>query len=143
MNKDWITRFEAAIARSSPEQEEEFLLLADEAEGNCTIDVARVLLKSFLAKEDFGTQERVVSVLATADKIDAITAILEELPRLMRETPDWAEILVGQEVDRRPELLSTIARTTSPLVRIALNELLCDSDFEKSYPNAQEVLRGM
>lgn len=139
MNEKWKAQFLDASLRGDVRQEQEFLSLVDQVDGHCSLEVARVLMKSFAASPDFGTQERVVSVLASADKSDAVTAILEELPRLVVEAPEWAEVLVGQEVDRRPELLSQLASRLSPEVQNALRKLLTDPDFRELYPAAEKL----
>ena len=140
MDEKWKQRFLEAMRRRDVTEEQEFLSLVDQVEGNCPLDVARVFMKSFSDTPDFGTQERVVSQLASAEKSDAITAILDELPRLLVEAREWAAVLVGQEVDRRPELLVQLARQSSPDVRQALLTLLADDDFRDFYPNAKTLM---
>lgn len=139
MNEKWKAQFLDASLRGDARQEQEFLSLVDQVDRCCSLEVARVLMKSFTASPDFGTQERVVSVLASADKSDAVTAILEELPRLLVEAPEWAEVLVGQEVDRRPELISQLANRLSTDVQNALRKLLADKDFRELYPAAEKL----
>lgn len=140
MDEKWKQHFLEAMRRRDITEEQEFLSLVDQVEGNCPLDVARVLMKSFSDTPDFGTQERVVSQLASAEKSDAITAILDELPRLLVEAREWAAVLVGQEVDRRPELLVQLARQSSPDVRQALLTLLAEDDFTDFYPNAKSLM---
>jgi hypothetical protein len=127
------------MQRGDVDREREFLFLLDQVEGRCSLEVARVLMKSFTSTPDFGTQERVVSVLASAVKSDAVTAMLEELPRMIVEAPEWAEVLIGQEVDRRPELLAKLARGSSADVQQSLQHLLADADFREFYPNANTL----
>lgn len=139
MDALWKDLFLQAMARGNPERDSEFLALVDQAEGQCSLDVARVLMKSFSSAPDFGTQERVVSVLASAEKSDAIKALLEELPRLLEDANEWAEVLIGQEVDRRPELLLAVARRSSPESKQALRLLLRSPGFDEIYPNAKTI----
>lgn len=143
MDNVWKERFLTAMKRHDYQQEQEFLTLVDQAEGHCSLEIARVLMKSFTASPDFGTQERVVSVLASADKSDMVTAILDELPRLLVDAPDWAEILIGQEVDRRPEFLVRVAKQSRLEVRVALQQLLANQNFNEFYPNAKTILNGI
>lgn len=103
MNTEWEKNLLEASKRTNEDEEKEFLRLVDQAEGNCSIETVRILMKTFSAKPDYGTQERVESVLATAEAEDVTKGILEELPRLIAEAPEWAESLIGLEVDNRLE----------------------------------------
>jgi hypothetical protein len=96
-------------------------------------------MKTFSDTPDYGTQKRVVSTLATADDQIVTQAILEELPRLVKEAPEWAEALVGLEVDKRPELLQKVASQMPESVRKALRELLAKKDFQDFYPGACRI----
>jgi hypothetical protein len=140
MNEQWKNSFLGVMRRNDVEQEKEFLHLVDQVRNRCNLDVARTLMKSFLGKPDYGTQERVISVLASADRCDAIRALLEELPRLIKEAPEWAETLTGQEVDRRPELLAEVAKSVSDESVRALQTLLFADSFRESYPNAKKLV---
>ena len=137
VTEQWKVKFLEAMRRSSRSQEMEFLALVDQVASSCSIDVARVLMKSFSSRADYGTQERVVSVLASANRRDAITALLEELPRLILEAPDWAEDLVGQEIDRCHELLMELARGSSQEIVNSLRKLLTKEDFLDLHPKAK------
>lgn len=109
MDESWKTRILKASERPSEREEREFLELVDQANGKCTLDVARVLMKTFSDKPDYGTQERVNSVLASGKREDAIVALLEELPRLVKDSPEWAITLVMTEATHAPELLAAVA----------------------------------
>src|SRR5437660_9123245 len=139
MDADWTKKLLHVSKRASEREQEEFLELVDQACGVCTLAVARVLMKTFSDTPDYGTQERVVSTLATADDQIVTQAILEELPRLIKEAPEWAESLVGLEVDKRPELLQRVASQMPESVRKALRELLADKDFQDFYPGACRI----
>ena len=139
MNKDWKQRLLATAKRRDEGQEDEFIQLVDQAKGQCTLEVARTLMKTFSDSPDYGTQERVVSVLASANERDVTTAILEELPRLLKEAPEWAENLVGPEVDNRPALLQSVVEEVSDDIRQSLRVLLSKEDFIDFYPNAKNI----
>lgn len=134
--ENWRERFLKAASVSPSKRGAEFIELVDEVDGRCSLDVARVLMSSFGRAEDFGTQEAVVSVLASASKSDAIRAILEELPRLVMEAPEWADVLIGQEVERRPELLLSIVQTMSKDISEILSCVVNGKDFVDLYDNA-------
>jgi len=139
MNADWEKKLLEAAKRSNEEEEKEFLRLVDMAEGNCSLDAVRSLMKTFSAQPDYGTQERVESVLATAKDKDVTRGILEELPRLLAEAPEWAESLVGIEVDNRLELLSSIAATMPDNVKNCLRQLTQSDEFVDFYPAAKNL----
>jgi hypothetical protein len=139
MNTDWEKRLLDAAKRSNEAEEKEFLRLVDMAEGNCSLDTVRSLMKTFADEPDYGTQERVESVLATAKAEDVTRGILEELPRLMTEAPEWAESLVGVEVDNRLELLSSIAAGMPDNIKDCLRQLTQSDEFIDFYPAAKNL----
>lgn len=124
MDDNWIKKLLEASERLTPEQEQEFVNLVSEASGKCSLEVARVLMKTFCDKPDYGTQERVNSVLATADRSIVIQALLEELPRLIKEAPEWANCLVAQEVNFRIKLVENVALKMPKNVQNILKEIL-------------------
>jgi hypothetical protein len=117
-----------------------FLDLVDQSAGRVSLQVARVLMKTFSDKPDYGSQERVVGVLATAAPEVALQAELEELPRLLLEAPEWAEALIGEEVEHRPGLLRKVARKLSPTIQASLRQLLTQPEFAEFFPNAKSCL---
>lgn len=66
MDIDWADAVLSASQRRDEAEEDCFLALVDQADGRCTLEVARVLMKTFSDVPDYGTQERVRSVLAGA-----------------------------------------------------------------------------
>ena len=136
MDNHWKERFLKVFSRNTVAEEQEFLSLVDQVENHIDIETARILMKSFLPKPDHGTQERVVSVLESGNKDIVVAALLEELPRLMQETPDWAEVLIGQEVDRRPEVLEEMATKSSSTSLAALRKLFSQKGFYELFPNS-------
>ncbi len=139
MNTDWEKKLLDAAKRSNEAEEKEFLRLVDMAEGNCSLDAVRSLMKTFSNKPDYGTQERVESVLATAKAEDVTRGILEELPRLMAEAPEWAESLVGVEVENRLELISSIAASMPDNIKDCLRQLTQSEEFIDFYPAAKSL----
>jgi len=139
MNTDWEKKLLEAAKRSNEAEEKEFLRLVDMAEGNCSLDTVRSLMKTFSDELDYGTQERVESVLATAKAEDVTRGILEELPRLMTEAPEWAESLVGVEVDNRLELISSIAASMPDNIKDCLRQLTQSEEFIDFYPAVKNL----
>lgn len=141
MDADWSHELLRASRRRGEAEEQRFLALVDQAVGKCTLEVAKVLMKTFSDAPDFGTQERVCSALASARPEVQIRAMLEELPRLLLEAPQWAESLIGEEVEHRPALLKSIAASMPGEVRMALRQLLSNKDFRDFYPSATSILK--
>lgn len=139
MDIKWADEVLSASRRGDEAEEQRFLTLVDQALGRCTLEVAKVLMKTFTDVPDFGTQERVCNLLASALPEVAIRAKLEELPRLIVEAPEWAESLIGEEVEHRPGLLNSTAVSMPAAVKMALRQLLGKKDFRDFYPNAAGV----
>jgi uncharacterized protein YpbB len=129
IDEKWSQNLLNASNRSDEREEKEFLRLVDKVFNNCSLETARVLMKTFSDVEDYGTQERVCSVLATADEAVVTQAILEELPRLVNEAPEWAEFLLGLEVENRGVLLEKIAAQMPENIRQILHIFLTKEDF--------------
>ena len=136
----WQLALRVAAARDNDEQTWQFLALVDRASGRVCRETARALLATFSARPDYGTQERVCGVLSTGDPDVVLDAILQELPRLVEEAPDWAEVLFGGEVHWRPAETSAAIRRASPEARRTAIRLLRRPDFARFYANSGEVL---
>jgi len=137
MDSDWETKLLAASKRESEEQEKYFLSLLDQASGNIDFNTAKTLMKTYTSNPDYGTQERVESVLETGEKKLVLQAILEEMPRLVIEAPEWAEALLGQEVEHRVFLVKEMLGLMSPQVKDAVNKVAESKAFVSFYPNAE------
>lgn len=139
MDRDWKERVLRLRHHSTEAEAREYVALVDQALGNCTSEVADVLLLTFTSEEDYGVQESVVSALGTAEPEVYHVALLKALPRLLREAPEWAEILVGREVHFAPFLLTSTANHMDREVKEVLVSLITQPDFIEFYPNAVEV----
>lgn len=137
MRIDWENQLLAASSRDSEQQEHEFLSLVDEVANNVDLEIARVLMKTYLAKPDFGTQDSVESVLATGTPEIVVRAVLEEMPRLTSEAPEWAVTLLGQELEHRPALLLAAMEVMPNEVKAAVTAVASDSEFLEFYANAK------
>jgi hypothetical protein len=139
MDPAWENELLIASQRRDQAEQQRFLTLVDQAFDRCTFTVAKALMKTFSGVPDFGAQERVCSVLASASPECAIRAKLEELPRLVIEAPEWAESLIGEEIEHRPELLNAVAASMPASVKASLRQLLDNKEFRDFYPNAAGV----
>src|SRR5262245_39638287 len=135
MDPEWEQQVLVASGRQNEAEERRFVELVEQANNRCTLAVARVLMKTFSDAPDFGTQEIVGSVLASAAPEISLRAILEELPRLVAEAPEWAKSLIGEEVEHRPTLLKSIATSMPAKVKLSLRQLLGNKDFRDFYPS--------
>ncbi len=142
LDDKWKSALLISSARESTEQESDFLDLVDAADEKIDFEVAVVLLKTFIAKPDYGTQERVVSVLSSGRPEIVIKAILQELPRLVAEASEWAFVLMGTEVEFRPALTARLLLQAEDDVKNAASTVLCHEEFLSLYPNAPYVIRN-
>jgi len=143
LDTTWEKELLAASARLSQAQEETFLKLVDAAEGRIDDTIARVLLGTFSAREDYGTQERVVSVLSSGSDQTVIDAIVNEMPRLALEAPEWAQALLGTEVEFRPELTARALSQAPTDCRMAAENILKNEEFRSQHPNTELVLEQL
>ena len=141
MTPNWKDRILELKHRTTEAEDAEFVTLVSEATGKCTYEIAKILMLTFTGDQDYGVQECVTSVLASAQSEVRARVLLEELPRLLEEAPKWAEDLVGEEVEFRPLLLASIAKEMSQVVKSDLRRLLTQSSFAKFYPNAEQVMQ--
>ena len=120
-----------------------FVALVDQAKGHCTPDTVAVLMKTFSSEPDYGVQESVISTLSTADPEAYVRALLEELPRLILEAPDWADVLVSHEVELAPERLVSIAKTVDVQLQECLRAFVGTPTFLQQNENADLVFRTL
>ena len=135
----WRDKLLACSARETPEQQASFLRLVDMVYGSVTPDVAQVLVATFTIKADVGTQERVCSILAGAPVDTRVAAILDELPRLMREAPIWADTLMGSLVRHDLMALKRHLHFASVETRQAVRALLARNEFRDLNPEARSL----
>ncbi|WP_052046325.1 hypothetical protein [Candidatus Paracaedibacter symbiosus] len=135
MNTEWGKKLlKISNERENPGMDKEFVDLVYQAEDNCSLETARVLMKTFFDKDDYGTQESVNSVFASANKEIVIQALLEELPRLAKEAPEWAHCLIGTELKFRPELLKKIATQMPAKIKNILEKIIENKKIMNSDP---------
>lgn len=102
----------------------------------------RVLMKTFSAKPDYGTQERVLSVMSGGSHRDAVKAILEELPRLVVEAREWADTLVITEFTHRRAMLIAAAKEMPEDIKDALRVVLQSEDFRDEFSDTDTTMLG-
>ena len=137
--ENWKKEILFTSNREDDEKEKRFLELVDQVEDCCDYEIAKVLMKTFSDKPDYGTQERVVSTLCNLTREQYIQVILEELPRLINEAFEWAEILIGLEIQKRFDYVIKLLPQQSEIVKESVRMLLRNKDFIKAYPNAKNI----
>jgi hypothetical protein len=138
--RDWSDQLLAASARQTTEQERDFLNLVDEVNGRVTPAIAQVLMATFSATPDHGTQERVLSVLASAPDTMRVRAILGEMPRLVAEAPEWAEALLCQLLEHDLAIVRSQLSSAAASVRFAVRTVAARPDFQSFQPAAKSLL---
>ena len=137
----WRDQLLSSSARETREQEADFLRLVDIVHDRVTPHVANALLATFSDSADFGTQERVCSVLAGAPVDTRVRAILEKLPRLDSEAAGWAEVLMGELVEHDLIALKRHLHFAAAEIRFAVRGLLSHPESCEIHPEAKS-LRG-
>ena len=120
--------------------ERKFLMLVDQTFDCMDLNIAKTLMKTFLEKQDYGTQERVISAILRGGREIYIQVILEELPRLKKEAKNWIDILLCPEIEHYPHTLEKIARTMPKDIKNILREFLSNNEILSEYPNASNIV---
>jgi len=129
MDINWHTEVLQASERNSETQELRFLTLVEQARTNLNYKTLKTLLKTYNSKPDYGTQERVESILAEADSELLARVILEEMPRLISEAPEWAEVLLGQEIEHRSSIIQQTLQSMPEEIKNAVKSITERDDF--------------
>jgi hypothetical protein len=137
---DWASELHRASGRSSAEQDAEFLRLVDAAHNCVSSGVAAALMRTFSALPDYGTQERVCSVLASGSPTVVIQALLSEMPRLAHEAVEWAGSLLCTELEHRASLLVQLVLTAHPQVKSAVLSIVSTAEFREFQPKGHLLL---
>ncbi|MEZ4616232.1 MAG: hypothetical protein R2867_12120 [Caldilineaceae bacterium] len=74
MDIPWAVEVLKFAKLSDEEEAEHCRTLVESKMNECTLEVARILMKTFSEYEDYGVQECVVSVLASAERHDYLQA---------------------------------------------------------------------
>jgi hypothetical protein len=135
MTTEWKRRILELRYRNTEEEDSEFVSLVDMSEDNCDYDTCKILMKTFVTEEDFGVQESVNRVLSSAKPKDRQKALLEELPRLVIDTPEWAEVLIGTELKFYFGSFNEVVRSIDPLLKGVLDEVLSRQPFREQFPD--------
>ena len=81
--------------------------------------------------------------MSTAAPEVYLRALIEELPRLIREAPDWADTLIAQEVELAPMRLTSVAAAVHYHLRDTLLNFIRTPAFVGQTSNAQMVVDAL
>jgi Trp operon repressor len=140
LDKNGSNRILQLKYRNNEAEEREFVDLVYQAMNNCNLEKAKTLMKTFNEKDDYGTQEAVVNVLNSIETEIYYRALLEELPRLVDEAPEWAESLIAGEIETNPDLLAAMTKTLSDDIRHSLILTIKNTGMIEDISNANEFL---
>jgi uncharacterized protein (DUF849 family) len=138
--RNWTEQLRTSARRETPEQERDFLRLVDAVNGKVTRPVAKVLVATFTDTPDYGTQERVASVLASAPTIIRVSVILEEMPRLVAQAPEWAEALLSELLEHDLATVRSFLRTAPVEVKSAVRAVAVRPEFREFQRAAEDVV---
>lgn len=135
MTNEWKARILRLRYWEIEDEALEFVSLVDMAEDKCDLETCRILMKTFVTEEDYGVLESVNRVLSTAKPQDRQRALLEELPHLVVDTPEWAESLIESELRFDLDSFRETVRNVHPQLRETLNQVLVRESFREQFPN--------
>ncbi len=135
MDNDWKKRVLELRYWKDKQEALEYASVVEDAKYRCDLEACRHLMRTFVTDEDYEVQESVISVLSTAKPQDRQRALLEELPRIMVETPDHAAALVENEIRFHFESFKETVRGIDPHQREALDHVLRRDVFRQQFPN--------
>ena len=140
MEKIILERVLSTQKRKTEAEECEFLELIDRIDGYCDLESARVLMKTFSAAPDYGTQESVISAILSAGREIYIQVILEELERLYAEGPDWIPCLLGPELTHHFDEVLEVSQEMSIKSREFLRKILSSEEMWVDFPQARSLM---
>ncbi|WP_010304030.1 hypothetical protein [Candidatus Odyssella thessalonicensis] len=110
--------------RETEEQVNNFVDIVENLQGKVDCVVAHALMKTFSQAPDYGTQESVMSTLASGDPSVVTKAILEEIPRLVKEAPRWADtLMINQYLFNKEQVLSILKDCPMPIKNAVLKAI--------------------
>jgi len=117
MTEEWKSSVLQLAYRTTEADDFKFVSLVDMAIGKCDLDTCRILIRTFVTDDDYGVQESVVSALSSARTEDYCLALVEDLPRMVNDAPEWAEVLLEREVKNNPDSLRKALDGVSTSIR--------------------------
>jgi hypothetical protein len=107
-----------------------YIELVDAVDGSEGIDAAQALVRSIQAVHDYGAYQRTIGKLVFEFPANLVAeSIIVELPRLIRELPDWAGELVNMLVQAQGRSAQLVHAFNAALTRSSESEYSCITAF--------------
>lgn len=138
---NWIAELQKIQDRKSEQAVRRFEQLVDSVHGQVlSREIAEALFRTFGPNDDYGTQEAVIGALDAADGDVVVPVFLQELPRIARESEEWARILVAGAVRDRLLQMQHYLTSSKKDVKLVLLQIVSSGDFMLRHPNASALL---
>jgi hypothetical protein len=124
------------------EEEKKFLDLLNEFQHKgIERSEAKLLMKTFQNGCITSIQESVIRVLTSGGDELYMDVMLEELPRISREAPEWLDALLATEVEHKPDFLVHALEKKSEEIKKLVLDTIQNKDFIDFTPNAISVIK--
>ena len=126
---------------NSTDQERQLIALLDQSTSNLDDIRLKALLEKYTVTLDWDTQERIENILSEVDKEMWVRIVLEEMPRLLSDAPEWAVSLLGEEIEHRFQMVQESLSIMPLEVQHAVESVLKSDDFRSFYSNAESLFK--
>lgn len=142
MNTENITKNNLLLQPecTTADEEKQLLLQLDHVSKSLDHETLKALIKIYTSTLDWATQERIEAILSDADKEIWVKIVLEEIPRLLSDAPEWAVSLLGEEIEHHFQMVEESLSIMPPEVQRAVESVLKSDDYRSFYSNAESLL---
>ena len=126
---------------NSTDQERHLIALLDQGTSSLDDIMLKALLKIYTSALDWETQERIENILSEVDKEMWVRILLEEMPRLLSDAPEWAASLLGEEIEHRLPMVQKSLSIMPTEVRHSVQSVLKCDDFRSFYSNTESLFK--
>jgi hypothetical protein len=139
----WETHLLALDRYENEQDGAEFLKQVQSVKSAVDLPVAKALMKTFVDADDYGIQERVSTVLNTAPEPVRFQALIDDMPRLVRQGSgkEWPLLLLGDVFSYGdPDVFFYLYARSDELSRQAVRTVLESEEFQEEYPDVKQYL---
>jgi len=126
---------------NSTDQERQLIALLDQSTSNLDDIRLKALLEKYTLTLDWDTQERIENILSEVDKEMWVRIVLEEMPRLLSDAPEWSVSLLGEEIEHRFQMVQESLSIMPLEVQHAVECVLKSDDFRSFYSNTGSLFK--
>lgn len=126
---------------NSTDQKRHLIALLDQSTSNLDNITLKRLLEIYTSALDWDIQERIESILSEVDKEMWVRVLLEEMPRLLSDAPEWAVSLLGEEIEHRFPVVQKSLSIMPLEVQHSVKSILKSDDFKSFYSNAESLFK--